>query len=462
MNELRMQSIEKLAPLLKDKQISPVELTESVLFQAKAENELLNAYINIYSSQALQDAKKAEKEILNNDYRGSLHGIPIGLKDNLYMKDKITTMGSKIHQNFKPEFDATVVQKLKKSGAILTGKLNMHEYALGITTNNPHYGPCRNPWERTRIPGGSSGGSAAAVSNHMATAALGTDTGGSIRIPASACGIVGLKPTYGRVSKHGCFPEAWTLDHVGPMTKTVQDAYTLLQAIEGFDKIDPMSLEISNTYTFKSGSKSANKIVIGINESFYFNNVDFKIESLIKEKIAMLEGLGINFEMVEIPTLKYCEYALTITDMAEASTVHHDNLLSRPQDFGKDIRPILELGKAPSAVDYLQAQQIRYKLNEEFDNVFERVDAIISPTIPIVPPEIGEDKAFINEEEVDLFDNMLRLTSPSNFTGHPALSLPIGFVSEMPVGVQLIGGKLKDKELLNLGKIIENTVAFNK
>src|SRR5699024_6667010 len=182
MNELNMRSIEHLAPLLKNKHISPVELTKSVLFQADTENELLNAYISIYRNQALEDAKQAEKEILNNAYRGALHGIPIGLKDNLYMKNKITTMGSKIHQNFKPDFDATVVQKLKESGAILTGKLNMHEYALGITTNNPHYGPCRNPWERTRVSGGSSGGSAAAVSNHMAIAALGTDTGGSIRI----------------------------------------------------------------------------------------------------------------------------------------------------------------------------------------------------------------------------------------------------------------------------------------
>src|SRR5699024_300046 len=238
MNELRMKSIEELAPLLKNKQISPVELTESILSQAQNTNELLNAYINIYEHEALQNAEKAEKEIIQGKYRGKLHGIPVGLKDNLYIKDKVTTMGSKIHQYFKPDFDATVVKNLKNAGAILTGKLNMHEYALGITTNNPHYGPSRNPWDPIRTPGGSSGGSAVAVSNYMATAALGTDTGGSIRIPASACGIVGLKPTYGRVSKYGCFPEAWTLDHVGPMTQTVQDAFTLLQVIEGFDKND--------------------------------------------------------------------------------------------------------------------------------------------------------------------------------------------------------------------------------
>lgn len=456
MEKLNAKSIAELAPLLRDKKVSPVEVTTSVLQQTEKYNETLNAYLNIYDKEAIAAARVAEEEIVQGNYRGPLHGIPIGIKDNVYMKDKVTTMGSLIHKDFKPDFDATVIQKLTTAGAIVTGKLNMHEYALGITTNNPHYGPSRNPWNTKRTSGGSSGGSGVAVAADMAIATIGTDTGGSIRIPASACGIVGLKPTYGRVSKYGCFPEAWTLDHVGPMTKTVNDTAILLAGIEGFDQYDPASVRIPEISQDLFYGKDMTEMVIGVNESFYFKEVDSRIESIVRKRIQQLEEMGAKIKTVAIPTLKYAEYALTITDMSEASTVHHENLLARPQDFGEDVRPILELGEVPSAVEYLQAQQIRRQLKKEFQEVFQSVDAVIAPTIPIVPPEIGEETVWLNGEEVDLFDHILRLTSPTNFTGMPSLSVPVGLVDGMPVGIQVIGNGFEERKILKLGQIIES------
>lgn len=456
MGELNTKSIAQLAPLLRDKQISPFELTEATLAQTDYLNDSLNAYIDIYREEAITAAKMAEEEILQGKYRGPLHGIPIALKDNIYVKGKVTTMGSKIHQDFKPHFDATVVNRLREAGAILTGKLNMHEYALGITTDNPHYGPCRNPWNANKTPGGSSGGSGAAVAAHMATASIGTDTGGSIRIPASACGIVGLKPTFGRVSKYGCFAEAWTLDHVGPMTKTVDDTAILLQALEGFDENDPTSVKVPKAYRLNAYAQDVRQMVIGINESYYFNDIDNDVDLLVRKRIKMLEDMGAKIEAVDIPSLQYCEYALTITDMSEASTVHHHHLKSRPQDFGEDVRPILELGEVPTAVEYLQAQQIRRKLKLEFEKAFTKIDVLIAPTLPIIPPEIGRDVALLNGEKVDLFDNVLRLTSPANFTGLPSLSVPAGLADGMPVGIQLIGDTFEERKILRVGNIIES------
>src|SRR4051812_28106014 len=279
---LAKKTISELAPLLQRREISPVEVTQSVLDRTKKLNDSINAYIDINNEkQVLQSAKLAEKEILKGSYRGALHGIPLALKDILYFKGEKVTMGSKIHQNFIPDSDATVVAKLKEAGALFTGKLNMHEYAYGGTTNNPHFGPCRNPWDLDRIPGGSSGGSGAAVASDMTIASLGTDTAGSIRIPASICGIVGLKPTHGLVSKYGCFPLSWSLDHIGPMTKTVEDAAILLECITGYDENDATSVKSSPFNYNKALTGDIKGRVIGIEEDFFFNMIDHDVDSLV-------------------------------------------------------------------------------------------------------------------------------------------------------------------------------------
>lgn len=449
--------VEELAPLIEQRDISPVELTKAVLDHVETHNKQINAYIQITRGSAEEAALKAEKEIANGNYRGMYHGIPIAIKDNLYVKNETTTMASKIHQDFVPDFDATVVAKLRNAGVIFTGKLNMHEYAWGITNNNPHFGACTNPWDVEKIPGGSSGGSAAAVAADMSFASLGTDTAGSIRIPSSACGIVGLKPTHGRVSKYGCFPLAWTLDHIGPMTKTVKDAAGLLEIIAGYDKNDPTSIQVPTTAYSQHLTGEMKDVVIGVNEEYFFKHVDAEIEKLVRKSIQNLVDQGAKVEEVEIPTLKYAEYAELITILTEAATIHHRNLLSRPDDFGDDIRLLFELGEIPTAVEYLQAQQLRQQLKKDFQRAFEKVHVLITPTLPIMPPKIGDEHADLNGEKVDLINHIIRFTGPGNLTGLPALSVPCGLKDGMPIGLQIIGPAFKEANVLNVGYAIEKT-----
>lgn len=455
--ELASKPVEELAPLIQNQSISPVDVTKEVLDQAEATQEKVNSYISIYKEDAIAAAEKAEREIRNGHYRGMYHGIPMGIKDIIYMKDKVTTMASKIHKDFVSDHDATVISKLKEAGVVCTGKVSLHEYAWGITNNNPHYGPVRNPWNLDKIPGGSSGGSGAAVAADAAIASLGTDTAGSIRIPSSACGIVGLKQTFGRVSKHGVYPLAWTLDHVGPMAKTVKDAAGLLQVIAGFDKNDPTSVNTPVDDYMNSVTGDVKDLVIGVNEDFFFNRVDSRVEQLVRDGIDKLVDQGAKVQEVKIPALQYAEWAELITSLSEASTIHHHDLQTRPQDFGNDIRMLFELGEIPSAVDYLQAQQVRRQLKQDFDKAFEQVDLLIAPTLPVLPNDIGDDFADLNGERVDVIDNIIRFMGPENLTGLPALTVPCGLSEGLPVGMQFIGPAFQEARLLNAGYAFEQT-----
>ncbi len=455
--DLHLKSVEELAPLLQSKALSPVELTKAILDFAEESQPKINAYMAFYREEALSQANEIEKEILQGQYKGMYHGIPMALKDNLYFKDKITTMSSKIHKDFVSDYDATVVEKLRDAGVIFTGKLSMHEYAWGITNNNPHYGPVRNPWDLDKIPGGSSGGSGAAVAAGASVASLGTDTAGSIRIPSSACGIVGLKPTHGRVSKYGCYPLAWSLDHIGPMTKTVKDAAGLLEVISGFDHRDPTCIDVPTDNYVQQLSGNSKDLVIGINEDYFFKDVDADIEKAVRASIQSLVDQGAKVEVVRIPSLQYAEWAELVTSLSEAAAIHHSDLQKRPQDFGDDIRLLFELGELPSAVDYLQAQQVRRQIKQEFNEIFNQVDVLITPTLPVVANTIGDDLAELNGKKVDLIDNIIRFTGPSNLTGLPALSIPCGFKGNLPIGLQIIGPAFKEGRILNVGYAIEQT-----
>ena len=455
--ELVGKSVEELAPLIKNKSISPVELTEEILKHTERTEDQINAYMEVYRDEALKEAKKAESEIASGNYRGMYHGIPMSIKDNVYFKDKVSTMSSKIHKDFVSKHDATVVAKLREAGVVFTGKLSMHEYAWGITNNNPHYGAVKNPWNLEKIPGGSSGGSGAAVSVGSTVASLGTDTAGSIRIPSSACGIVGLKQTHGLVSKFGVYPLAWSLDHVGPMTKTIKDAAGLLQIIAGFDKKDPTSVKAPADDYLGKITGDVKDLVIGVNESFFFNQVDSGIEKLVRANIQILVEQGAKVKEVDIPMLKYAEWAELVTSLSEASAIHHSDMLTRPDDFGNDIRMLFELGELPSAVDYLQAQQIRRQLKQEFNKAFEEVDIMMMPTLPVLPNDIGDDWATLNGKKVDLIDNIIRFTGPGNLTGLPALSVPCGFSEGLPVGLQIMGPAFSEAKMLNAGYAIEQT-----
>lgn len=455
--ELIQKSVEELAPLIQNGSLSPVDLTKAVLDHAEDTQESINAYMTIYRDEAEQSAREAEKEIKEGKYRGMYHGIPMALKDNLYFKNKVTTMSSKIHKDFVPDDDATVVSKLRDAGVIFTGKLSMHEYAWGITNNNPHYGAVRNPWDTDKIPGGSSGGSGAAVAVGSSVASLGTDTAGSIRIPSSICGIVGLKPTHGRVSKYGCYPLAWTLDHIGPMTKTIKDAAGMMNIISGYDQKDPTSVNTPVDQYLQKIQGNVKDLVIGVNEEYFFKQVDNEVDQIVRKNIQALVDQGAKVEIVNIPSLQYAEWAELVTSLSEASAIHHEDMLKRPQDFGDDIRMLFELGELPSAVDYLQAQQVRRQLKQEFQQAFQKVDVMIAPTLPVVASTIGDDTVDLNGQQVDLIDNIIRFTGPSNLTGLPALSVPGGLKGNLPVGVQIIGPAFAEARILDVGYAIEQT-----
>lgn len=381
----------------------------------------------------------------------------MALKDIFYVNGQVATMGSKIHRDFVPSYDATVVRRLSEAGVVFTGTLNMHEYAWGATTNNPHYGTCRNPWDLDRSPGGSSGGSGAAVAAGMSVVSLGTDTGGSIRIPAAFCGIVGLKPTHGRVSKYGVFPLAWSLDHIGPMTKTVSDAAILLEHIAGYDPMDPTSVDLwVPPYTqYLNGDLSG--MVIGIEEEYFFNFADQDVAQLVRKVLEKLETLGARVKPVSIPALRHAPFAELVTITSEASAIHHNNLKERPTDFGDDVRVLLELGELNSAVDYLKAQQVRHRLKRDFQTIFQDVDVLISPTLPIPAHLIGQNSVVINGTQTDVIAGLTRFMAPGNLTGLPALTVPCGLIAGLPVGMQVMGPAFREELLLNVGYAIEQT-----
>ena len=450
-------SISQVSKLLKKKEISPVELTRICLERIDEFNPKLNAFIAVYPEDAMIQAKKAEREIARNQYRGKLHGVPLAIKDNIYFADRGTTMGSKIHKNFVSDFDATTVTKLRESGAIFLGKTNMHEYALGATTDNPHYGTCRNPWHLGKIPGGSSGGSAAAVSAFLAFGALGTDTSGSIRVPAAACGLVGLKATYGRVSKFGCFPEAWSLDHIGPLTRTVEDSAIILDAISGRDEKDPTALKLKPTKLAKNIDGDLSKLIIGIEEDFFFHFTDEDVERQVRSTINTLKKQGAKVKTVKIPSLKDAFWALTIIDTSETTAVHQPLMRNHAADYVQDVRFLIECGYLPSAVDYLQALQLRRIIQKEVTAVFEEVDVLLAPTLPSKTPSVGELTSVINGKSVDTIETCMHNVGPGNLLGLPSISMPCGIVDGIPVGIEIIGAPLQEINVLNLAKGLEAT-----
>lgn len=454
--KLAEYSISELAPLIKSKSVSPVEVLDSVLEQIYKKNSTLNAFIEVFENEARQSAYQAEQEIMQGHYKGPLHGIPIASKANIYIKGKRINVGSYIHRDFVPDDHATVIQKLQDAGVILTGILNMHEYAYGFTTDNPYYGTCRNPWDLSKIPGGSSGGSAVSVSADMIIASLGSETGGSLRAPAAFCGLVTIKPTYGRVSKYGCFPMAWSLDHIGPITKTVADSAILLEVLAGYDPLDPSCINVPVDQYTSYLDKGIRDMVIGINEEFFFSHADHQIEALAKSAIEKLENMGAKIETVEFSTLDNALFAMMMVMASEATTIHHENLRKRPHDFGIEVRTELLFGETISAVDYLQAQQIRQEIKEEFQEVFKKVDVMIGPTLPITASPIGSDYAILNGKPVKLAEHVSRYIRPTTLAGIPAMSIPCGFSDGMPVGLQVFSGPFKEGKLFQVASAIES------
>ncbi|KSU81096.1 aspartyl-tRNA(Asn)/glutamyl-tRNA(Gln) amidotransferase subunit A [Fictibacillus enclensis] len=455
-------SLSSLSEEIKLKEISPVEVVRELLARIEEINPVVNAFITVLQEQAVKEARQAEEEIMAGNYRGPLHGIPIGLKDLIYTKGIRTTMGSKIYQNYIPDRDATVVQKLKKAGAIMIGKCNTQEFAYGPTGDASYFGPARNPYNPSKMTGGSSSGSGAAVASGLCFGALGTDTGGSIRIPASATGIVGMKPTFGRISKAGVHPLGRTLDHVGPMTRSIRDNALLLGMLAGFDHEDPFSHNLGNEDFTRCIGESISGKVIGIPTSFYFDRVDEEVKDKVKKAIHVLEDLGAVIRDVEIPVLSKVSYAQLKTLQSEAYAIHEELVLSRPQDYQAQVLERLKQSAEALGFEYVKAQEIRQEAREAFNTVFERIDVIAAPTVAILPPDIGQTEISIEGKTEQVRSALLRLTEPACVTGLPSLSVPCGFSdSGLPIGLQLIGKPFSEARLYQVGAAFEQEAALS-
>jgi aspartyl-tRNA(Asn)/glutamyl-tRNA(Gln) amidotransferase subunit A len=460
--DLAFASIEEVARLFRKRKLSPVELVRLMLSRIIQLDPKLNSYITVTSELALAQAKKAESELFaprgrkGHRDRGPLHGIPISLKDNIYTENIPTTAGSRILAKFIPQHDATVVRQLREAGAVLLGKTNMHEFAYGVTSNNPHYGAVHNPWDLTRIPGGSSGGSAAAVTAGLCYGSIGTDTGGSVRIPASLCGIVGLKPTLGRVSVDGVIPLSPKLDCVGPLARTVHDAALLLEPILPRVKGEP-SLRSSRKFLAKPL-----KFTLGVPNDFFFDVISEDVRLLFAEVLRSLRTQKIRIKEVSLPLLEETEDAGNQIAWAEATHYHQQArwFPARAAEYGDDVRSRLEMGtKVPTTV-YLSALEMREKFIQQLHLVMSDagVDALAVPTTPIAAPLIDQESIRIADKDYSTRALLLRPNRPANLAGVPAITVPGGFTpAGLPVGLQFIGAVADEHLLLQIAYAFERT-----
>ncbi len=459
--DLANLSIARAARALRAKELSPLELTDAYLRRIELLNPRVNAYLTVTAERAREDARRAGDELAAGRARGPLHGIPIAHKDLYETAGIRTTGGSKIHANHVPAADCTVARKLREAGTILLGKLNTHEYAYGVTTNNPHFGPTRNPWDLTRIPGGSSGGSGAAIAAGLATATTGTDTGGSIRMPASVCGVVGLKPTYGRVSKAGVLPLSYLFDHAGPLTRTVEDAALMLNAIAGYDPADATTVRTPVDDVTAQLGDGVRGFRIGVPRAWFFERVDDEVAAALERALAELARLGAEVRDIPIPGVGEAVGGLFGFVLAEAQQIHAESLRARPQDFGADLQALLG-SPAPDAATLMSGLRARDALIASMRSALESVDVLVTPTTPITAARIGEDTIAYGGSEESVLAAMIRCTAPFNATHLPALSLPCGFTrAGLPVGMQIAGRPFDEATVLRVGHAYEQATEWH-
>jgi len=460
--------IRELHQSLVKKEFSAVDLAKAYLDKIKKEDKNINALLTICEESALSQARVVDEKIFKKENIDILSGVPCAIKDNILVEGVRCTAGSKILENYVAPYDATVVKKIKDRGAVILGKTNMDEFGMGSSTENSAFGPTKNPNDLDRVPGGSSGGSAAAVASGMAVFSLGSDTGGSIRQPASFCGVVGLKPTYGAVSRYGLISFASSLDQIGPIAKTVEDCEIVFNAIKGRDPIDSTSVE-SKIQNPKSKIKN---LRIGVPREYFIKGIDPEVEKIIRNAIKKYEDMGAKIEEVSLPHTEYalaCYYIIA-TSEASANLARYDGikyghkndkadsllgvyLNSREDGFGPEVKRRIMLGTYSLSAGYydayyLRAQKIRTLIKQDFEKVFEKVDAIFTPVSPSVAFKIGEK---VQDPLLMYLSDIY--TIPINLAGLPAISLPIGKVAGLPVGLQIIGKHFQEEKILEIGKL---------
>lgn len=460
--ELCFMTLDEQAALIRTREVSPVDVLESALRQIERVDRKVNGFITVTADVAISAAKEAEAEIASGKYRGPLHGIPVALKDLLYTRGIRTTAGSRFLKDFVPAEDAEVVARLKSAGALLVGKTQMHEFAYGPTSTNPHYGDAHNPWDLDRLTGGSSGGSAAAVATSMAAAALGSDTGGSIRIPASLCGITGIKPTYGRVSRHGAVALSWCLDHVGPLCKTARDAALVLGAIAGWDPKDPASSREPVPDYAAQLSQGISGLRVAVLQEYTTDPMDPDVVSTFQSALEVLRQLGAKVEEVSVPEAQYAAPASTAILSAEATAYHEERLRALPEEFGPDVRARLEGGLFIAATDYVRAQRVRRMLIDRFRELLQRYDALLCPTEPTTAPRIDQEIVKFGALEETRVAALTRHTRLFNLTGFPTATVPCGFDwNGLPVGLQIVGAPFAEGMVLRVGHAYQQATGWH-
>ncbi|MFF9485510.1 amidase [Streptomyces sp. NPDC014676] len=447
-------SLTEASRAVRARELSPVELTESVLARIAAVEGRLGAYVTVAADAALAAAVRAEREISGSGPRGPLHGIPMALKDLIDAEGMPTTASSHVRAGHVAERDSRVAERLGAAGAVLLGKTHTHEFAYGLTTPQTN-----NAWDHSRIAGGSSGGSAVAVAAGGATFAMGTDTGGSIRVPAALNGVVGLKPTYGLVPRTGVTSLSWSLDHVGPLTRTVQDAALVLSATAGHDPRDPASVSGPVPDRFPGGDLRGLKV--GVPRNHYFDQVMPEVEESVRGAIERLAELGAELVDVEIPMARYIRAVQWGLMVPEATAYHERSLRATPDLYAADVRILLEAGELTSAGDYLRAQRARTMMRDAWARMFDGIDVLAAPTVPMTAAEAGRETVEWADGTTEaVSDSYVRLCAPANITGVPALTLPVGHDrAGLPIGMQLMARPFHDATVLRVGRVYEESVA---
>ena len=458
-DDLTRLSLAEAAAMVRDHRVSPVELTEAAIAQAQRLQPSINSWITLMADQALAQARQQETAIARGDSPGILSGIPVGIKDNIEVGGVRATVGTKVLTDNVADEDAHVVALCKQAGAIILGKENLEEFAAGATSNNPHYGAVRNPWNLDHIPGGSSGGGGANVAAEVTFASLGTDLGGSVRLPGAFCGVVGLKQTYGRVSQRGLMVTSFNGDHIGPMTRTVADAALMLQATAGYDPLDPSTVPVPVPDYSATLNAGVAGLRMGIPANHFFDSVDSEVEASVRQAIAALEELGAEPVEVSLPLMKYVG-AVRIAAMADSMVAHEPYIESSWQDYGPNVLYRTLAGQFVLGRDYSKALKVQRLIKEEYARVFQQIDFLVSPTSPVPPPRIDADTMTLGGQEHRVrgpgSGMISHNTYPGNATGLPAITVPCGFTaSGLPIGLQLMGRPFEESLLFQAAHAYE-------